>query len=34
MGRGAAELYARWDANRDTEVPLDRLLDDLGVERG
>jgi 3-hydroxyisobutyrate dehydrogenase-like beta-hydroxyacid dehydrogenase len=29
MGRGAAELYARWNANRDTEVPLDRLLDDL-----
>jgi 3-hydroxyisobutyrate dehydrogenase-like beta-hydroxyacid dehydrogenase len=34
MGRGAAELYTRWDANRDTEVPLDQLLDDLGVERG
>jgi 3-hydroxyisobutyrate dehydrogenase-like beta-hydroxyacid dehydrogenase len=34
MGRGAAELYARWNANRDTEVPLERLLDDLGVERG
>jgi hypothetical protein len=29
MGRGAAELYARWNANRETEVPLKRLLDDL-----
>lgn len=29
MGRGAAELYARWNANRDTEVPLERLLDEL-----
>jgi 3-hydroxyisobutyrate dehydrogenase-like beta-hydroxyacid dehydrogenase len=34
MGRGAAELYARWGGNRDTEVPLDELLDDLGVKRG
>jgi 3-hydroxyisobutyrate dehydrogenase-like beta-hydroxyacid dehydrogenase len=29
MGRGAAELYARWDVHRDNEVALDRLLDDL-----
>jgi 3-hydroxyisobutyrate dehydrogenase-like beta-hydroxyacid dehydrogenase len=29
MGRGAAELYERWNANRDTEVPLDQLLDEL-----
>jgi 3-hydroxyisobutyrate dehydrogenase-like beta-hydroxyacid dehydrogenase len=29
MGRGAAELYARWNENRDTEVPLEQLLDDL-----
>jgi 3-hydroxyisobutyrate dehydrogenase-like beta-hydroxyacid dehydrogenase len=34
MGRGAAELYARWNANRDTEVPLDQLLEELGVKRG
>jgi 3-hydroxyisobutyrate dehydrogenase-like beta-hydroxyacid dehydrogenase len=27
--RGAAELFSRWDAHRDTEVPLERLLDDL-----
>jgi 3-hydroxyisobutyrate dehydrogenase-like beta-hydroxyacid dehydrogenase len=29
IGRGAAELYARWDEHRDTEVALDQLLDDL-----
>jgi 3-hydroxyisobutyrate dehydrogenase-like beta-hydroxyacid dehydrogenase len=29
MGRGAAELYARWNANRDTEVPLELLLGEL-----
>jgi 3-hydroxyisobutyrate dehydrogenase-like beta-hydroxyacid dehydrogenase len=34
MGRGAAQLYARWNAHRDTEVPLEQLLGDLGVERG
>jgi 3-hydroxyisobutyrate dehydrogenase-like beta-hydroxyacid dehydrogenase len=34
MGRGAAELYGRWDGHRDTEVALDRLLDDLRVKRG
>jgi 3-hydroxyisobutyrate dehydrogenase-like beta-hydroxyacid dehydrogenase len=34
MGRGAAELYGRWSGNRDTEVPLEQLLDDLGVKRG
>ena len=34
MGRGAAELYARWSEHRDTEVPLQQLLDDLGVQRG
>jgi 3-hydroxyisobutyrate dehydrogenase-like beta-hydroxyacid dehydrogenase len=33
IGRGAAELYARWDGHRDTEVALDLLLDDLAVER-
>jgi 3-hydroxyisobutyrate dehydrogenase-like beta-hydroxyacid dehydrogenase len=33
IGEGAAELYARWDEHRDTEVPLDRLLDDLVVKR-
>lgn len=32
--RGAADLYRRWDAHRDTEVELERLLDDLAVERG
>jgi 3-hydroxyisobutyrate dehydrogenase-like beta-hydroxyacid dehydrogenase len=34
IGKGAAELYARWHEHRDTEVPLDRLLDDLVVKRG
>jgi 3-hydroxyisobutyrate dehydrogenase-like beta-hydroxyacid dehydrogenase len=34
IGKGAAELYARWDEHRDTEVQLDRLLDDLVVKRG
>jgi 3-hydroxyisobutyrate dehydrogenase-like beta-hydroxyacid dehydrogenase len=34
IGEGAAELYARWDEHRDTDVPLDRLLDDLVVKRG
>jgi 3-hydroxyisobutyrate dehydrogenase-like beta-hydroxyacid dehydrogenase len=29
IGKGAAELYARWDEHRDTDVPLDQLLDDL-----
>lgn len=29
MGRGAAELFGRWDAHRDRPAPLDRLLDDL-----
>jgi Domain of unknown function (DUF1932) len=36
IGSGAAELYARWDEHRDSEVELDRLLDDLttsGVKR-
>jgi 3-hydroxyisobutyrate dehydrogenase-like beta-hydroxyacid dehydrogenase len=31
LGRGAAELYARWDEHRDTDVPLDQLLDDLAA---
>ena len=31
--RGAAALYRRWSRHRDTEVGLDRLLDDLGVDR-
>jgi 3-hydroxyisobutyrate dehydrogenase-like beta-hydroxyacid dehydrogenase len=30
--RGAADLYRRWDEHRDTEVELERLLDDLGLE--
>ncbi len=29
IARGAADLYARWDEHRDTDVPLERLLDDL-----
>jgi hypothetical protein len=33
IGSGAAELYARWDEHRDTDVALDRLLDDLVVKR-
>ena len=33
IGRGAAELYARWEVHRDTDVELGRLLDDLLVER-
>jgi hypothetical protein len=33
IGSGAAALYARWDEHRDTEVALDRLLDDLVVKR-
>ena len=32
IGRGAAELYARWDEHRDADVALDRLLDDLAVK--
>jgi 3-hydroxyisobutyrate dehydrogenase-like beta-hydroxyacid dehydrogenase len=32
MGRGAAELYSRWTENRDTEVPLEQLLDELGAQ--
>jgi 3-hydroxyisobutyrate dehydrogenase-like beta-hydroxyacid dehydrogenase len=29
MPRGAAELFSRWDAHRDTDVPLEQLLEDL-----
>jgi 3-hydroxyisobutyrate dehydrogenase-like beta-hydroxyacid dehydrogenase len=29
---GAADLFSRWDAHRDAEVPLERLLDDLTTE--
>jgi hypothetical protein len=29
MGRGAAELFTRWDAHRDRPAELDQLLDDL-----
>lgn len=29
LGRGAAELFRRWDAHRDRPAELDRLLDDL-----
>jgi 3-hydroxyisobutyrate dehydrogenase-like beta-hydroxyacid dehydrogenase len=29
MGRGAAELFERWDAHRDQPAELDQLLDDL-----
>jgi 3-hydroxyisobutyrate dehydrogenase-like beta-hydroxyacid dehydrogenase len=33
IGRGAAELYGRWEAHRDAGVDLGGLLDDLLVER-
>ncbi len=33
LGRGAAALYARWEAHRDRPVELERLLDDLAAER-
>ena len=33
MARGAAELYARWDAHRDRPAELEKLLDDLAAER-
>jgi hypothetical protein len=33
IGSGAAELYSRWDEHRDTQIDLDRLLDDLVVKR-
>jgi hypothetical protein len=33
IGSGAAELYSRWEEHRDTEVDLDRLLNDLVVKR-
>jgi 3-hydroxyisobutyrate dehydrogenase-like beta-hydroxyacid dehydrogenase len=33
IGSGAAELYARWDEHRDTEVALEQLLDDLVPKR-
>ena len=29
MGRGAAELFERWEAHRDRPAELDQLLDDL-----
>jgi len=29
LGRGAAELFSRWDAHRDRPAELDQLLDDL-----
>lgn len=29
IGRGAAELFSRWDAHRDRPAELERLLDDL-----
>ena len=29
MGRGAAQLFERWDAHRDRPADLDQLLDDL-----
>lgn len=29
MGRGAAELFSRWDAHRDRPAELEQLLDDL-----
>jgi 3-hydroxyisobutyrate dehydrogenase-like beta-hydroxyacid dehydrogenase len=29
MGRGAAELFERWEAHRDQPAELDQLLDDL-----
>ncbi len=30
MGRGAAELFRRWESHRDSEATLAELLDDLG----
>jgi hypothetical protein len=33
MGRGAADLLRRWDAHRDHEAELERLLDDLMIQR-
>jgi hypothetical protein len=33
IGRGAAELYARWNQHRDAQVGLDQLLDDLVMKR-
>jgi hypothetical protein len=32
MGRGAAELFRRWDAHRDQPADLERLLRDLSPE--
>ena len=32
MGRGAAELFRRWDAHRDRPADLERLLRDLSPE--
>jgi hypothetical protein len=32
MGRGAAELFTRWEAHRDQPGDLDRLLRDLARE--
>ena len=29
MGRGAADLFRRWETHRDTEASLEELLDDL-----
>jgi 3-hydroxyisobutyrate dehydrogenase-like beta-hydroxyacid dehydrogenase len=33
MGRGAADLFRRWDAHRDQSAELDELLDDLTPSR-
>lgn len=33
MGLGAAELFSRWDAHRDRQAEVGKLLDDLGAER-
>jgi 3-hydroxyisobutyrate dehydrogenase-like beta-hydroxyacid dehydrogenase len=29
LGRGASEIFSRWDAHRDRPADLDQLLDDL-----
>jgi 3-hydroxyisobutyrate dehydrogenase-like beta-hydroxyacid dehydrogenase len=34
MGRGAADLFRRWDAHRDQSADLEQLLDDLTPKSG
>ena len=33
MGRGAADLFRRWERHRDSEVTLEELLDDLSSRK-